>query len=208
MHPSLAPLAGGIHVTGDIPADVTAFLTRHGCPRTIEHSREVAEEARCLAIRFGAGPAQAEAAGWLHDVSAVIPNGERVRAARDLGLAILPEEQKAPVTLHQKLSAAMAAQLFGLDDQAVLSAIACHTTLKAGASTLDKVLFIADKVRWDQPHQAPYLQAVLAGLEHSLNEGVRAYLEYLWQRRETLAAVHPWLAEAHAELAQRPGAGE
>ena len=120
---------------------------------------------------------------------------------------MLAEEERAPIILHQKLSAVMASEIFGVEDEAVLCAIGCHTTLKANASVLDKVVFIADKVRWDQSHPPPFLEAVLVGLERSLDEGVLAYLEYMWQRRHTLPVVHPWLAEAYAELSQAVGRG-
>jgi HD superfamily phosphohydrolase YqeK len=65
---------------------------------------------------------------------------------------------------------------------------------------LDKVVFVADKVAWDQPGAPPYLGALSEALTRSLDEAVFRYLDYLWQRREALLAVHPWLADAYREL--------
>ena len=103
--------------------------------------------------------------------------------------------------LHQKLSTVIASQVFKVTDAAVLSAIGCHTTLKAGASDLDKVLFVADKLQWDGVGEAPYSSQLRAGLARSLDEAAFAYLDYLWQGRQLLRSVHPWMVAAHHQLA-------
>lgn len=199
-HCPLIELLRGLQLTGEVSVDAPAFLIHHGHPRTAEHSRHVAAQARRLAEQFGIDAAKAEAAGWLHDISAVVALAERVRVAGQLGLDVLPAEERAPMILHQKLSAAVAQEAFGVADQAVLSAIGCHTTLKADASALDKAVFVADKIAWDQPGDPPYLEALLAALRHSLDAAALCYLDYLWQRREALPAVHPWFAEAYRQL--------
>jgi HD superfamily phosphohydrolase YqeK len=61
---------------------------------------------------------------------------------------------------------------------------------------LDKIVFIADKLKWDQAGDPPYLEALQAALKQSLDAGAFLYLNYLWQQRETLLALHPWVAEA------------
>ena len=197
MRRLLAQLIRDVPLTGQVPADAKAFLAHYGCTSTVRHCQLVAAQAERLARQFGAEPASAQAAGWLHDVSAVFPVARRVSVARELGLEILPEEEAAPMLLHQKLSAAMANEIFDIVDEAVLSAIECHTTLKAGASALDKVVFVADKVAWDQPGVPPYIQDITQALERSLDQAVFCYLEYLWQRRADLAAIHPWFVQAY-----------
>ncbi len=68
---------------------------------------------------------------------------------------------------------------FGVTDRAVLPAVACHTTLKAGANCLDKGLYVADKLAWDQPGKPPYFTKMLAGLKRSVDDACRVYLRYL-----------------------------
>jgi predicted HD superfamily hydrolase involved in NAD metabolism len=187
-------------LTGVLSEDMTAFLIDRGCPKTAEHSRRVVAEARRLAQRFGEDQDRAEQAGWLHDISAVFPAGQRLEAARELGVEVLPEEAAYPMILHQKLSVVVARRVFGVTDPGVLSAIGCHTTLKAGASRLDLVVFVADKLEWDSPDAPPYRQAVLAGLECSLERGAFAYLDYLWKQRQSLPVLHPWMVAAYHEL--------
>ncbi len=54
----------------------------------------------------------------------------------------------------------MAQEIFGVTDTLILNAVGCHTTLRAQPTTLDKVLFVADKLVWDQPGTPPYAQAL------------------------------------------------
>ncbi len=200
MSQILTALTRGLEFTGQLAPDLTAFLTHHGFPKTAQHCLQVGEEARRLAARFGADQEAAQQSGWLHDVSAVFPSRERLDAARALDIEILPEEEAFPLILHQKLSVVLAEEIFGVENQAILSAVGCHTTLKAKASTLDKVVFVADKIAWDQPGEPPYLKAVREGLAHSLEAGALAYINFLWERRDTLKVVHPWMREAREEL--------
>lgn len=196
----IARLTGGLGLTGVVGQDVPLFLIHHGCPNTAMHSARVAHESERIAAATGVDPDSAETAGWLHDVSAVFPQPERARVARALGLAVLPEEDAYPMIVHQKLSAVLAREVFGVRDPAVLSAVGCHTTLRPGAGPLDKVLFVADKIEWDQPGVPPYREEMLQALRESLDRAAAVYLHALWQRCNVLPVVHPWMAAAHSEL--------
>lgn len=200
MNENLLPYFDHFWLTGDLERDVTAVLTHHHLPRVAEHVARVAQEARQLATRFGADPELAETAAWLHDISAVIPDAARVVLCAAFGIDVLPGEAAFPMILHQKLSVVVAQEVFGVAEPAVLSAIGCHTTLKAGASLLDKIVFIADKIQWDQPGRPPYLDALETAVTHSLNDACRVYLNTLWQQRDTLRYVHPWFIAARNEL--------
>lgn len=198
--PLLAALRRSIALTGDTGRDVSTFLIAHGCPQTAQHCGEVAAEARRVAILVGADPALAEVAGWLHDVSAIFPTPERVKIAHQLGVPVLPEEATFPMIVHQKLSRVLATQVFQITQPEILSAVECHTTLKHDASQLDKVLFVADKLAWDQPGQAPFHEGMQAALETSLDAATFFYLRYMWERRKRLAVLHPWLSDAYLQM--------
>lgn len=203
----IAPLREGWVQTGDIRHDAPTFLTAHGFPETAAHVADVAKVAKHLAARFGEGAAQAEAqaetAAWLHDISSVFPNETRIAVAEAFGLTVLPEERAYPMIVHQQLSAVLARELFHVRDPVTLSAIACHTTLKAGATRLDTIVFIADKIAWDQQGIPPYLPALTDALEHSLDAAAFVYLDWLWQQRETLGIIHPWFRDAYIERASQ-----
>ena len=149
---------------------------------------------------FGADPKGAEYAGYLHDISAVFPNDIRISIARQLGIEVLPEEEIFPMIIHQKLSKAMAKDLFEISNLEILNAVGCHTTLRRQATLLDKVLFVADKIEWDQSGKPPYLKEILGGIQKSLTRASYAYIHYLWQRRDKLRVVHPWLKDAFEDL--------
>lgn len=201
MHPFFQNEAS-FRPSGDLPADVRRFLADRGCPRTAEHCLAVGAEARALAIRFGADPDDAETAGLLHDISAIYPNATRIGVARELGVSVLPEEETFPMIIHQKLSVEIARHLFGVERRDVLDAIGCHTTLRAPSTPLDRVVFVADKIAWDQSGTPPYLSELNEQLKLSLEHGALAYISHLWEQRDKLKVVHPWLADAYADLRQ------
>ncbi|UUZ84197.1 bis(5'-nucleosyl)-tetraphosphatase (symmetrical) YqeK [Paenibacillus sp. P26] len=191
----------GMTFSGDLESDVGHFLRHHKEHETYEHTACVVREAVRIAERFDADPTLAAQAALLHDISNVIPKSNMLSTAISSSIALLEEEYRYEHIVHQKLSKDMAHQIFGRRDQAVLSAIECHTTLKAGACLLDKVLFVADKISWDPPGEHPYQDHMRAELEMlDLNGAVLVYLNHVWSQRGKLKLVHPWLIAAREEL--------
>lgn len=188
--------------SGNLARDVSVFLRLHNRAATIRHSGNVASEARRLAVRFGMDQESAASAAWLHDISIIYPNEDRLVVAKALGILPLPEEEAFSLIIHQRISEIMAREIFGIKNTSVLSAVGCHTTLKKNASELDKVLFVADKIRWDQEGSPPYLNKILSALEVSLDMAAFSYLEFIWDKRDTLKIIHPWLREAYMQLAK------
>jgi predicted HD superfamily hydrolase involved in NAD metabolism len=204
MDAFLSFLVQEFHFSGSIPQDVAAFLNHHNHPKTAVHAKQVADTAARLARRFGVNPESAALAGWLHDISAVFPNKKRLKAAQKLGLEILPEEVSVPLLLHQKISTVMAKQLFHVEDQEVLNAIGCHTTLKSQPSQMDLVLFVADKLTWDQKGTPPYANQMQEALSRSLEEAAWVYQDYLMHSGK-IKIIHSWMRASHQELQQKFG---
>ncbi|MGW5955900.1 bis(5'-nucleosyl)-tetraphosphatase (symmetrical) YqeK [Bacillus mycoides] len=189
-------------VTGNLNEDVQNFLVLNNLPKTAEHSFWVSCEAEILARKFEMDPILAKQAGLLHDISAVFPNSQRVSAAYQLGIDVLDEEVQFPLIIHQKISRVMAKEIFNIDNVHVLNAIECHTTLKANPSRLDLILFVADKIQWDQPGTPPYIQELKQQLNVSLEHAAFSYIKYLWDRKENLKVLHPWLNDAYLDLSK------
>lgn len=204
MHEILEQFGRAVELTGNLERDVPRLLIHYGCSGTASHSLRVASFARRIATLTGADPSLAIVAGLLHDVSAVIPSADTLDVAKQLGLEVLPEEETFPGILHQKLSAVLAQEVFMVSDSSVLSAIGCHTTLRAGATVMDKVLFVADKIEWDQADAAPYLEEMVNALDRSLDEAALGYLHWMWTQQRSLRVIHPWLKEAYEELSGAP----
>ena len=121
--------------SSDLVKDSYNFLVRNNRFRIAEHSLRVAQKAKILARQYGADENLAEVAGLLHDIGGVYTNDKRVEICNILKLNILPEEYALPLILHQKISVVMAQKIFNIHSCEILSAIGCHTTLKAGASS-------------------------------------------------------------------------
>lgn len=189
--------------SGDIKKDSQNLLIKYQQFVTAEHSLRVAEKAKNLAIKYGIDKSSAEIAGLLHDISGIYPNDTRLQVAQALGLNIFEEERVLPLILHQRISRVMAEELFNIHNDEILSAIGCHTTLKAKASKLDMVLFVADKIEWDKEGIPPYLSEIEKGLSVSLECGAFSYINYILDDSKSLKVIHPWLIEAYKFLLQK-----
>ncbi|MDH2888297.1 bis(5'-nucleosyl)-tetraphosphatase (symmetrical) YqeK [Bacillus cytotoxicus] len=187
-------------VAGNIEEDMKDFLLKYEKEFTYKHSMRVANEARKLARKFHVNEEEAAIAGYLHDISAVFPNEQRIAAAESFGIDILQEEREFPMIIHQKLSKEIAKEIFKVTNEQILDAIGCHTTLRKHATAMDLVLFVADKIEWDQKGVPPYIDRVKKSLEISLEQAAFAYISYLWERKDTLKVLHPWLEEAYWDL--------
>lgn len=186
--------------TTHLREDVYHFLSKNDCEETAKHCLKVGEESKRIALLFGANPIDAEYAGYLHDISAVFPNEIRISIARQLGIEVLPEEEIFPMIIHQKLSKHMAGDLFNITNPDILDAVGCHTTLRRKSTLLDKVLFVADKIEWDQQGIPPYIKEINRELNKSIDHASFAYINYLWQQRQKLKVIHPWLKDAYDDL--------
>lgn len=117
------------------------YLEAFDHAETAVHNLAVAQEAKGLAERFQVNADKAYLAGLLHDVSVVIPNDQRIALQIAVGEPILDAERQAPFLLHQQQSALLAKTVFQVSDPEILSAISCHTTLKAHYRRLDLLVF-------------------------------------------------------------------
>lgn len=183
-------------------ADYGAIRNKYlegGKAGTLAHVQEVADTAEWLGRIHGLDVEKLRLAAMLHDVSAVISPEEMYRIATKRGMVIDPAEEKFHFLLHQRISAIMAREEFGVTDEDVLSAIECHTTLKRGAGMYDKAVFLADKISWDRGGVPPYCDELKALVGKSLDEACRYFIKYQFDNG-LLLMPHRWLTEAYEEL--------
>lgn len=193
-------LTAGFKFTDSILNDYYRFYTLHGKQDIAEHCKKVAKQAERLAQKYGICQETVKVSGYLHDISRVISESEYFNIAYVLGIEVLEEEKAFPMLLHQKISKAVASEVFSIRDKNILSGIECHTTLKANPSEFDLVLFIADKLSWDSTDSEPILEGIHKGLEISLSHGAFSYLKYLWDNRNNVKVMHPWAIQAYMDL--------
>ena len=109
-----------------------------------EHTLNVKKMAVKLAKIYGEDEERAALAALLHDSAKEISKDEmRAIMRAHPELAEGGEERPTPVW-HGICAAILARTEWGVTDEAVLSAIACHTAGKAGMTQLDKILYLAD----------------------------------------------------------------
>ncbi len=109
-----------------------------------EHTLNVRKMAVKLAKRYGTDEDKAALAALLHDSAKEISKDEmRAIMKAHPEYAEGGEERPAPVW-HGICAAILARTEWGVEDEAILSAIACHTAGKPGMSKLDKILYLAD----------------------------------------------------------------
>jgi predicted HD superfamily hydrolase involved in NAD metabolism len=190
--------------SGDPVSDLQRFYQDAGLSGTLAHVTHVAAEARALAVRHSADVEAANLAALAHDLAAVVPVDERPSIAEGMGVGVSEADREMRALLHGPIAAAVLAEKLDVRDEDLLNAVRFHTTLRAGASTLEKVVFVADKIAYDpsSPHHGEYLPALQAA--GSLDQAALVYLDFLldntWRYRWYL---HPQAVAAYRDLVGR-----
>lgn len=185
--------------TGDLLDDVRALMKANQMPKTLAHVENVAEMCGKIAVQYGLEQEICIAAGLLHDVGAVIRRSDMPEFARGYGFSLCEAEIRYPFLLHQRISRVIAEEYFGIEDERILSAAECHTTLKKQPSMEDMTLFIADKLAWDQEGKPPYDDQVREALTCSLQKACLCYMKYMQESGGILYPHIHW-SEAFAWL--------
>jgi predicted HD superfamily hydrolase involved in NAD metabolism len=183
--------------TGDIFLDIKNFLENNRKNKTFEHSVNVAKKGMELASIYNGNQDKIKIAAYLHDISAVIPDDLKIEYSNIYNIDIIDVEKQVPMIIHQKISRNIAEETFSIKDKEILNAIECHTTLKSNPSKLDMILFISDKIKWDQQDIPPYINLIENGLKKSLDYSIKIYIKYLIDNKHQLKVIHPLLIEAY-----------
>ena len=112
-------------------------------PNRVRHILGVRDTAVKLAELNGANVVDAGRAGILHDVTKALDGPLQLTLCRAYGKMLDDFSLKNPKTLHAYTGALVAKDIFG-ENQAVVDAIACHTTGKADMNLLETILYVAD----------------------------------------------------------------
>lgn len=179
------------------------FYKKNGCMHIYKHSLNVANKAIELANLYYCNDDiinRVYIAGLLHDIGGIYPSSQRIDVAKQFHIELLDEEYIFPLIIHQKLSRYLAKEIFKIYDIRILDSIECHTTLRSQYQIEDLIVFLADKIAWDQDYVPPYLDALLKKLDDSLEEATLCYIDYILANG--IKVMHPWLLIAREELEQ------
>lgn len=183
-----------------LPAEVEAYIERHNLyqeqdsnmsneelqkikkalkkeldKNRYEHTLGVMYTAGCLAMAHGADMEQAQLAGLLHDCAKCMPNEKKLKLCEKNNIPITDVERENPVLLHAKAGAFLAKEIYGVEDEEILHAIAVHTTGVPEMSVLDKIIFIADYIE-PMRNKAANLSSIRKMAFSNLDETLRMIL--------------------------------
>ena len=158
----------------------------------LDHCWRVSQTARLLAAPADVDAERAALGGLLHDVARAYSDQELLAATARYGLSVDEVEQRTPVLLHGPVGAAWARRELGIDDEEILQAVAWHSTGRGPMTTLEKVVFLADKLEPEKGERYPDRDTLLATAQRDINAALIVCLDqqlrYLLERS---ALLHP-----------------
>ena len=169
-----------------------------------EHTINVKKMAVKLAKHYGTDPEQAALAALLHDAAKELPKDE-MRAIMQAYPQYAQGGEARPTPVWHGICAAILARTeWGVTDEAVLSAIACHTAGKAGMTQLDKILYLADmtSAERDWPGVDDLRALEMQDLDRALCDALKRSIDFVEEKGgsldpESVAAYE--YAKAHLE---------
>lgn len=149
-------------------------------PSRVAHVLGCRDTAAALARHWGADPVDAARAGLLHDITKALDGPLQLTLCQAYGKIVDDFSRKYPKALHACTGSLVAQRIFGEKD-AVVQAIACHTTGKADMNLLETILYVADYMEpnRDFPGVEQLRQAAFQDIRQALKLGLEMTLEHL-----------------------------
>ena len=208
LHPAVTEYIRvmGLYGVNGSPPGFAGKLDRLATSMSLQrfsHTLCVAYAARQLARIHGEDAEKAAVAGLMHDCAKGMDLPLMQAYAREHGLEADPSIYASGSLLHAAVGAHMARHTFGVTDEQVLSAIACHTLGNVPMTRLDMIVYLADKIEPGRENY-PGLHEMRRLSETNLKGAVLLSLEktasYVEARGKTLhpATVYTmqWLRES------------
>lgn len=166
------------------------------------HTLSVARLADRLAQAHSEDAWRARLAGMLHDLARLYAPERLLAECEARKMKMDDFERSHPVVLHARLGAELARERYGVEDEAVLSAIRAHTLGAGRMSRLDVVLYLADGLEPGRnfPERAALEALAFRDLGAAMRATLRSTIAYLGARGltispATLAAVKSFTKE-------------
>lgn len=169
-------------------------------PDRVAHVLGCRDTAADLARRWGADETDAARGGLLHDITKALDGPLQLTLCEEYGIILDKFSSNNPKTLHALTGSLVAERIFG-ENKAVVDAIRSHTTGKAGMTTLEKILYVADYMEpnRDFPGVETLRSLAYTDLDKAMKLGLEMTLKLLSQQGREIS---PESAEALAYLQQ------
>ena len=188
-------------LTGLTPDELRPIALSYLKPKRMPHVLGTEQEAVRLVRRYGGDETQARIAALLHDCTKKLDMAQQLALCEKYGIMLDELEQKALKLLHSKTGAAIARDVFGVED-AVYDAILYHTTGKPDMTRLEKIIYLADYI--EPTRDFPGVDALRKTVYEDLDKGLLMGLTMTVQEMEEMGnPVHHLTRDARDYLLKR-----
>ena len=170
-------------------------------PKRMPHVLGTEQEAVRLAEKYGADVTKARIAALLHDCTKKLDMDEQLAMCRQYAIPLDELEQKALKLLHSKTGAAIARDVFAVDDE-IYNAILYHTTGKPDMTLLEKIIYLADYI--EPTRDFPGVETLRKTVYEDLDRGLLLGLTMTIDEMEEMGnPVHHMTRDARDYLLKR-----
>ena len=165
----------------DLPEDkLEQAVTKLLKPKRVAHVLGCRDTAAAMAKHWGEDPTAAARAALLHDVTKALDGPHQLTLCKAYGIILDDFSTENPKTLHALTGSLVAERIFE-ENERVVSAIASHTTGKAGMNTLEKIIYVADYMEpnRDFPGVEELRELAFSDLDGALKLGLEMTLAVL-----------------------------
>ena len=188
-------------LTGLTPDELRPIALSYLKPKRMPHVLGTEQEAVRLVRRYGGDETQARIAALLHDCTKKLDMAQQLALCQKYGIMLDELEQRALKLLHSKTGAAIARDVFGVED-AVYDAILYHTTGKPDMTRLEKIIYLADYI--ESTRDFPGVDELRKTVYEDLDKGLLMGLTMTIQEMEEMGnPVHHLTRDARDYLLKR-----
>lgn len=168
-------------------------------PKRFQHTINVKKLAVRMAQHYGVDTEKAALAAILHDSAKELPRTELLQIMQDNAIIKKGTQNRPEPVWHGICAAILAKTQWNVQDEEILSAIACHTTGKENMSKLDKILFLADmtSAERDYPGVEELRSLEMRNLDKAMIQALKMTISFVEQKN---AIADPESAKALAWL--------
>ncbi len=168
-------------------------------PKRFQHTMNVKNLAVRMAQHYGVDTEKAALAAILHDSAKELPRTELLQIMQDNAIIKKGTQNRPEPVWHGICAAILAKTQWNVQDEEILSAIACHTTGKENMSKLDKILFLADmtSAERDYPGVEELRSLEMRNLDKAMIQALKMTISFVEQKN---AIADPESAKALAWL--------
>ena len=188
-------------LTGLTPDELRPIAMSYLKPKRMPHVLGTEQEAVRLVRRYGGDETQARIAALLHDCTKKLDMAQQLALCEKYGIMLDELEQKALKLLHSKTGAAIARDVFGVED-VVYDAILYHTTGKPDMTRLEKIIYLADYI--EPTRDFPGVDELRKTVYEDMDKGLLMGLTMTIQEMEEMGnPVHHLTRDARDYLLKR-----